>query len=85
MSFANELKVAIVNADIKKLDELSGEHFESDNLVEMQEVAALMLEAIKVLEAEKTKTSNAMSALRKMQKYAQAIQYKECLSYAKDA
>lgn len=79
MSFANELKVAIVNADIKKLDELSGKHFESENLVEMQEVAALMLEAIKLLEIEKTKTSNAMSALRKMHKYAQTLQYKDCL------
>ncbi len=65
MSFANELKIAIVNMDIKKLDELSGTNFESSNLAEMQEVAALILEAIKVLEVEKTKTSNAMSALKK--------------------
>ncbi len=79
MSFANELKIAIVNMDIKKLDELSGANFESDNLAEMQEVAALILEAIKVLEVEKTKTSNAMSALKKMNKYAQTLQYKECL------
>ncbi|MDD3466332.1 MAG: hypothetical protein PHE67_04205 [Campylobacterales bacterium] len=79
MSFANELKIAIVNMDIKKLDELSGTNFESSNLAEMQEVAALILEAIKVLEVEKTKTSNAMSALKKMNKYAQTLQYKDCL------
>lgn len=85
MSFANELKVAIVNLDINKLDELSGAKFESSDFAEIQEVSALMLEAIKVLEAEKTKTSGAMSALRKMQKYAQTLQYNDPLNYAAKA
>ncbi len=79
MRFADELKLAIINLDIDKLDELSDVEFEGGSMEELVEVAVLMQEAIKLLEKERAKTGNSMTALRKLQKYSDALQNKESL------
>jgi hypothetical protein len=79
MRFADELKLAIINLDIDKLDKLSDIEFESENMEDLVEVATLMQEAIKLLEKERVKTGNSMTALRKLQKYSDTLQNKDSL------
>ncbi len=69
MSYIKELKIALINSDMAKLEELSGLVFQSNNKQELQEVAALISETIKLLDTEKAKTLEGMRNIQKMKQY----------------
>lgn len=69
MSYIKELKIALINSDMAKLEELSGLVFQSNNKQELQEVAALISETIKLLDVEKAKTLEGMRNIQKMKQY----------------
>jgi len=69
MSYIKELKIALINSDMAKLEELSGLVFQSNNKQELQEVAALISETIKLLDIEKAKTLEGMRNIQKMKQY----------------
>ncbi len=70
MNYINELKLAVINSDFKKMEELSEIIFKSDNIAELKQALALMGEAIKLLEKERASTLTAMKNIQKMRQYA---------------
>ncbi len=77
--YIKELKIAIVNHDLKKMEELSSVAFESNNIDELREAAAMVSEAIKLLDKECSKTVENMNNIQKMKQYASQINYKDSL------
>lgn len=70
MSYISELKLAVINGDLKKMEELSDIIFKSDNLAELKQASAMISEAIKLLEKERASTLAAMKNIQKMRQYA---------------
>ncbi len=70
MSYISELKLAVINGDLKKMEELSDIIFKSDNLAELKQASAMIGEAIKLLEKERASTLTAMKNIQKMRQYA---------------
>lgn len=70
MDYIKELKIAVINQDLIKMEELSNIVFESNNIDELREVSAIILEAIKLLDTERTKVAEGMKATQKMKQYA---------------
>lgn len=77
--YIKELKLAIINQDLKKMEDLSSVMFESDNIDELKEAAAMISEAIKLLDKECLKTVENMNNIQKMKQYASQINYKDSL------
>ncbi len=71
MEYLNELKVAVINSDFAKMDELSGIMFTSSDKVELEEAAVLIKEAMRLLDEERAKTLEEMRNIQKIRKYAE--------------
>ena len=68
--YLSQLKLAVINQDFKKLEELAEFEFKSDKQEEVAEAHALIGEAIKILSEQKNKRFEAMQSLKKMRSYA---------------
>ncbi len=77
--YIKELKLAIINQDLRKMEELSSAVFESNDIDELKEAAAMISEAIKLLDKECLKTVENMNNIQKMKQYASQINYKDSL------
>ncbi len=71
MEYLNELKVAVINSDFAKMDELSSIMFTSYDKSELEEAAALVANAIRLLDEERAKTLEEMRNIQKIRKYAE--------------
>jgi hypothetical protein len=69
MSYLNKLKIAVINEDINKLEELVNESPEYDSIEEAQEIVSFIKEAVKLLQKEKNKISLEMQKIKKLQKF----------------
>jgi hypothetical protein len=78
-NYIKELKIAVINSDFVKLEELSSVMFESADKDELQEASAMVLEALKLLDTEKTKALEGMRNTQKMKQYALENQTKDSL------
>ena len=67
--YLSQLKLAVINQDLKKLEELADIEFKSENYDEIAEAHALIGEAIKILSEQKNKTFEAMQSLKKLRSY----------------
>lgn len=64
-----ELKLAVINKDLKKLEELSKKNPFFSSIKEAKEFLGYLHEAIKILEKSKNKLSNDMKEIKKLQKF----------------
>ncbi len=71
MEYLNELKVAVINSDFAKMDELSNIMFTSSDKSELEEAAALIGNAMQLLDEERAKTLEEMRNIQKIRKYAE--------------
>lgn len=69
MDFVKELKIALINADMTKIEELSDVVFESSDKEELQKAAAMISETIKLLDTERAKALEGMRNIQKMKQY----------------
>jgi len=79
VSYIEELKIATINNDLSKMEELSEIVFESENKEELQIASAIIAEAIKLLDKERTKILDSMQNIQKMKQYAIQNSNKELL------
>jgi len=71
-NYLNKLKIAVINEDINKLEELVNETPEYETIEEAKEIIAFLQQAIKLLQKEKNKLSTEMQKIKKLQKYNQS-------------
>jgi len=76
MSYLNELKVAVINGDLKKLEELSKKEPFFSSLEEAKEIQAFIKKAVEILEKEKKKTALNMQKIKKLQKFNSSKEHK---------
>ena len=69
MKYLNELKVAVINEDLKKLEELSNKTPQFDSLKEAQEIQSFLKKAIKLLQKEKNRIAKDMKKIKDLQKF----------------
>jgi len=69
MNYLKELKLAVINKDLKKLEELSKKNPFFSSIKEAKEFLGYLYEAIKILEKSKNKLSNDMKEIKKLQKF----------------
>ncbi len=69
MSYLSELKIAVINEDLKKLEELSKKELSFFSLEEAKEIQAFIKKAVEILEKEKKKTALNMQKIKKLQKF----------------
>jgi propanediol dehydratase large subunit len=70
-SYLNELKVAVINEDIKKLEKIIDKTPEFSSVEEAKEIRAFMDKAVKLLQKEKNKLSSEMQKIKKLQTFYQ--------------
>jgi hypothetical protein len=68
-NYLNELKVAVINEDIDKLQKLIDITPEYETIEEAREIVSFMREAIKLLQKEKNRLSIEMQKIKKLQKF----------------
>ncbi len=68
-NYLNKLKIAVINEDINKLEELVNESPEYDSIEEAQEIVSFIKKAVKLLQKEKNKISLEMQKIKKLQKF----------------
>lgn len=69
VNYVKELKIAVLNGDIPKIEELSDIAFKSNNIEELREAVAIIRETITLLDAEKAKAFDGMQNIQKMKQY----------------
>ena len=69
MSFLNELKIAVINKDLKKLEELSNKEVEFSSIDEAKEINNYLKEAKKIILEEKLKLNKEMQEIKKLQNF----------------
>jgi hypothetical protein len=67
--YLNELKVAVINEDLKKLEELSNKAPQFDSIEEAQEIQAFLKRAINLLQKEKNRLAIDMKKIKDLQKF----------------
>ncbi|GAB6074547.1 hypothetical protein [Nautilia lithotrophica] len=81
-NYLNDLKVAVINQDLKKLEEIIDLTPEFNSIEEAKEIQAYLKEAIKILENEKNKLSNEMKKIKNIQKFNnEQIKKKETFNF----
>jgi len=65
----NELKIAVINKDLEKIEKLSQKEPECSSLEEMKEMVYFLQKASELLMNEKNKLSNEMDKLKKLKNY----------------
>jgi len=68
-NYLNKLKIAVINEDINKLEELVNETPEYDTIEEAKEIVVFLQQAIKLLQKEKNKLSTEMQKIKNLQKF----------------
>jgi len=68
-NYLNKLKIAVINEDINKLEELVNETPEYDTIEEAKEIVVFLQQAIKLLQKEKNKLSAQMQKIKNLQKF----------------
>ncbi len=68
-NYLNELKIAVINQDLKKLEEIVNFTPEFNSIEEAKEIQAYLKEAVKILEKEKSKLSNEMHKIKQIKKF----------------
>ena len=69
MSFLKELKIAVVNKDLEKLEKLSLAEPSFSSIDEAKEILKYIQEAKNILQEEKSKLSSNMQEIKKLQKF----------------
>ncbi|EDM24497.1 hypothetical protein FE773_08050 [Caminibacter mediatlanticus TB-2] len=69
MSFLKELKIAVINNDLEKLEKLSNTSFEVSSIKEANEMLNYLVEAKKIIEKEKEELSSKMSEIKKLKNF----------------
>ena len=69
MSFLKELKLAVINRDLKKLNELSFKNPSFSSIEEAKELNNYIKEAIKILKEEKFKIFKEMEQIKKLKEF----------------
>jgi len=72
LQWAKELKIAIAEANEKKIDSLIKDLPTFDSLEQMEEAACLMQEAHTLLTSEKEKASSVLSKIKKQKEFLNA-------------
>ena len=67
--YLNELKVAVINEDLKKIEELSNQTPQFNTIEEAQEIQSFLKKAINLLQKEKNKLSIDMKKIKDLQKF----------------
>ncbi len=67
--YLNELKVAVINEDLKKLEYLSNQNPQFDSLEEAQEIQSFLKKAVDLLQKEKKRLSIDMKKIKDLQKF----------------
>jgi len=67
--YLNELKVAVINEDLKKLESLSKRNPQFDSLEEAQEIQSFLKKAVDLLQKEKKRLSIDMKKIKDLQKF----------------
>jgi len=68
-SYVNKLKIAVINRDLKKIEEIIALNPEFSTVEEAKEIQAYIKEAIKILEEEKKSLSIQMKKIKDLQKF----------------
>jgi hypothetical protein len=68
-NYLNELKIAVINEDIDKLQKLIDTAPEYNTLQEAQEIVAFLQQAVKFLQKEKNRLSAEMQKIKNLQKF----------------
>ncbi len=72
MSFLNELKIAVINRDLEKLEKLSNQMPEITSIKEANELLNYLVEAKRIIENEKDNLRNSMNEIKKIKKFYDA-------------
>jgi len=67
--YLNELKVAVINEDLKKLEELSQQTPHFNNIEEAQEIQVFLKKAVDLLQKEKNRIAIDMKKIKDLQKF----------------
>ncbi len=65
----NELKVAVINKDLKKIEELSNKEPQFSSIEEAKEFISYLEEAKKLLNSQKLKLKQEMKKIQELKKY----------------
>ncbi|ACM93027.1 conserved hypothetical protein [Nautilia profundicola AmH] len=68
-SYLNELKVAVINKDLKKLEQVVQMQPVFDTMDEAMEIQAFMQQAIDLLQDEKNRLTKEMQKIKNLQKF----------------
>jgi len=71
MDFLKELKIAVINKDIKRIEKLADMSVSFNSLEEAEEINAYLKKAVELLKEEKTKLSSEMKKIKNLQKFTQ--------------
>jgi hypothetical protein len=69
VNYVKELKIAVLNGDLRKIEELSDVAFKSNDVEELKEAVAIIRETVTLLDAEKAKALDSMQNIQKMKQY----------------
>ncbi len=68
-NYLNELKAAVINRDLKKLEEISKQEPGFKNIEEAKEIRVYIKEAVKLFEEEKSRLLKDMQKIKKIKNY----------------
>ena len=68
-NYLNKLKIAVINEDINKLEELVNETPEYETVEEAQEIVSFIKQALNLLQKEKDRISVEMQKIKNLQKF----------------
>lgn len=69
MNFLKELKLAVINRDLKKLETLSNYSPTFSSIDEAKEINSYLQEAVKILKEEKLKVFKEMQKIKKLKEF----------------
>ena len=69
--YLNELKVAVINEDLKKLEQITKKEPVFETIEEAKEIQAYLKEAVKLLQKEKNRLFGEMQKIKNLQKFNQ--------------
>jgi len=69
MSYLSDLRLAVINRDLKKLEYLASKEVEYENIEEAKEINAYLKAAIEILKEEKNNVSLEMQKVKNLKKF----------------
>jgi hypothetical protein len=70
-NYLNELKIAVINEDLKKLEQITKKEPVFETIEEAKEIQAYLKEAVKLLQKEKNRLFIKMQKIKNLQKFNQ--------------